>query len=106
MIVKGKDKKIATAYIKARYPIGSIIEDPQRSGCFEIKNNSVFEVISDSDQVAEFDPKHEFYTFTVRSPGCDVNYYIRATPKNWVFDYYETKILKLKNNVTQKKTKS
>jgi len=94
MILTGKDKKIATAYIKHRFPIGSIIEDPCRSGWFDIKKNSVFEIISDADQVVEFDPYNEFWHFKVRNPGCDICYSIKTTPKRWVIDYYEKKILK------------
>jgi hypothetical protein len=94
MLVKGKDKKIATAYIKARYPIGTEIFDSVRSGSFIIKKDSVFEIHSDSDQVVEFNPKYEAYEFLVHKPGkYSPNYHIRHTPKRWVFDYYETKIL-------------
>ena len=98
MEVKGKDKKIALAYIKSRYPLGSEIVDGTRSGSIIIKKDSVFEVFSDSDEVAEFNPEYEYYEFLVRKPRkFSPLYYIRQTPKRWLFEYYETKILKNKN---------
>jgi hypothetical protein len=96
MIVKGENKKKAVAYIKDRYPIGSIIVDSHRSGTLKIKKNSIFEVHSDCDQVANFKPEYEYYCFNVRNPGCDVDYHIRHTPKRWIMEYYEKKLLKTK----------
>jgi len=89
MKVKGPDRKKAIFYIKEQYPIGAIVEDLCRSGVFEVKKNSVFEIYSDVDQVIEFDSKHESYCFNVRNPGCDVDYHIKHTPKRWVEDYYK-----------------
>ncbi len=98
MEVKGKDKKIALAYIKSKYPVGLEIYDRTRSGSFIIRKNSIFEVFSDADEVAEFNPEYEYYEFLVRKPGkYSPLYYIKQTPKRLIFEYYETKILKNKN---------
>ena len=69
MKLTGKDKTIATAYIKARNPIGTEIFDSVRSGSFIIRKDSVFEIYSDLDQMAEPNPDYEGYEFLVHKPG-------------------------------------
>jgi hypothetical protein len=93
MKLTGKDKTIAIAYIKARTPIGTEIFDPVRSGSFIVRKNSVFEVYSDLDQMAEPNPAFESYEFLVHKPGkYEPNFHIKWTPKRWVIDYYNKNI--------------
>lgn len=93
MKVTGINKTIALAYIRHRHPIGTEVYDSTRSGSYRITKNSVFEVYSDRDQVAEFDERYEDYQFMVRNPGKNSpNYHIRYTPRRWVFDYFKKKI--------------
>jgi len=87
------DRKIAIAYIKTVCPIGREIFDQVRSGSHVVSKYSVFEVNSDQDQVAEFDPEYEEYCFDVKRPGkYSPEYKISDVYKKYVENYFRTKI--------------
>ena len=96
MVVKGKDRKIALAVIKHKYPIGTEVFDRVRSGSFIIRKDSVFEIYSDLDEVAEPDPRYESYEILVRKRGkYSPSYQIKSSyPKRWIEAYYKERLNK------------
>ena len=91
MKVTGKDRKIALAVIKHKYPIGTEVFDRVRSGSFIIRKDSVFEIYSDIDEVAEPDPAYESYEILVRKKGkYSPSYQLESMyPKRWIEAFYK-----------------
>lgn len=92
--VKGKDKTIALAYIKHRFPIGTEVWDICHPNWpYTIKKYSVFEIISDIDEYPNQKEEDQRYTFTVRDPGKkSMSYTLNEMEKRWVEYFYNTRI--------------
>jgi len=80
------DKKDLIKFIKSRYPIGSEIIDPVRSGYFTIRKTSVFEV-REWDYSDEYKPDNEndvYLDFLVRKPGKHTDLYsVETIKRKW-----------------------
>lgn len=92
--VKGKDKTIALAYIRHRFPVGTEVWNSCYPNYpYKIKKYSVFEIISDIDEYPRQKEEDQRYTFIVRDPGKKtINYTANEMEKRWVEEYYNNKI--------------
>jgi len=86
MAISKQQRKDLIAFIKARYPIGSLVYDNTRSQPYRVKKTSVF-VVSEWDYSEEFMPDNDsdiFVDFLVRDSGrYSELYFIKTHPKKW-----------------------
>jgi hypothetical protein len=83
------ETKQLLAFIKSRYPVGSLIHDTTRSQPYRVKKTSVFEAY-DWDYSEEFMPKDNrdvYVDFLVRDRGKYAEpYFIQSLPKKWCIE--------------------
>jgi hypothetical protein len=82
-----KDKKALIKFIKARYPIGSLVYDITRSQPYKIKKQSVFEVYEWEYEIGPEDEGDVYLDFLVRDTGKLSEFYsIDSYPRKWCYE--------------------